>query len=153
MLPVSHCRGCAEADDDPGHVVPCGLHAVSGIWGAIWAHSIIRCGIVAFDLFDKHGFLKPSIKLMYFPEGTIDFPQLNSIITCLHYNVSAHTCSHLLRWIPEISTQDFTRMEPVCGIEDLKDRWELSCCVCRQRMGAKIQCSSCYTSYHPLCGR
>ena len=24
---------------------------------------------------------------------------------------------------------------------------------CRQRVGAKIQCSSCYTAYHPLCGR
>lgn len=25
--------------------------------------------------------------------------------------------------------------------------------ICRQRVGAKIQCSSCYTAYHPLCGR
>jgi len=24
---------------------------------------------------------------------------------------------------------------------------------CRQRVGAKIQCSSCYTAYHPLCAR
>ena len=32
-------------------------------------------------------------------------------------------------------------------------RWELLCCVCRQRCGAKIQCTSCYTAYHPLCGR
>ena len=23
----------------------------------------------------------------------------------------------------------------------------------RQRVGAKIQCTSCYTAYHPLCGR
>ena len=45
-------------------------------------------------------------------------------------------------------------MEPVIGIETIqKERWELSCCVCRQRMGAKIQCASCYTAYHPLCGR
>lgn len=25
--------------------------------------------------------------------------------------------------------------------------------MCRQRVGAKIQCSSCYTAYHPLCAR
>lgn len=25
--------------------------------------------------------------------------------------------------------------------------------VCRQRVGAKIQCTSCYTAYHPLCAR
>ena len=24
---------------------------------------------------------------------------------------------------------------------------------CRQRVGAKIQCTSCYTAYHPLCAR
>ena len=24
---------------------------------------------------------------------------------------------------------------------------------CRQRVGAKIQCNSCYTAYHPLCAR
>lgn len=24
---------------------------------------------------------------------------------------------------------------------------------CRQRVGAKIQCSSCYAAYHPLCAR
>ena len=25
--------------------------------------------------------------------------------------------------------------------------------LCRQRVGAKIQCTSCYTAYHPLCAR
>lgn len=30
---------------------------------------------------------------------------------------------------------------------------ELCPSICRQRVGAKIQCSSCYTAYHPLCGR
>ena len=54
----------------------------------------------------------------------------------------------------QVTTSDFSRMEPVIGIETIqKERWELSCCVCRQRMGAKIQCASCYTAYHPLCGR
>ena len=45
-------------------------------------------------------------------------------------------------------------MEPISGIETVqKERWELSCCICRQRMGAKIQCNNCYTAFHPLCGR
>lgn len=45
-------------------------------------------------------------------------------------------------------------MEPVQGVETIaKDRWELHCCVCKQRSGAKIQCSRCYTAFHPLCGR
>ena len=45
-----------------------------------------------------------------------------------------------MQWIPEVTTSDFARMEPIIGIETIqKERWELSCCVCRQRMGAKIQ--------------
>lgn len=45
-------------------------------------------------------------------------------------------------------------MEPVDGVKAIqKERWDLLCCVCKQRMGAKIQCTSCFTAYHPLCGR
>jgi NuA3 HAT complex component NTO1 len=45
-------------------------------------------------------------------------------------------------------------MEPISGIETVqKERRELSWCICRQRMGAKIQCGNCYTAFHPLCGR
>ena len=29
----------------------------------------------------------------------------------------------------------------------------MMCLLCRQRVGAKIQCTSCYTAYHPLCAR
>lgn len=36
-------------------------------------------------------------------------------------------------------------MEPISRIEHIqKERWELLCCICRQRMGAKIQCNDCY---------
>ena len=46
------------------------------------------------------------------------------------------------------------KMEPVSRIERIqKERWELNCCFCKQKMGAKIQCTACYTSYHPLCAR
>lgn len=37
------------------------------------------------------------------------------------------------------------RMEPIDRIHCIqKERWELMCCICRQRMGAKIQCQDCY---------
>lgn len=59
-----------------------------------------------------------------------------------------------LQWIPEVSVEDPNAMEPVTGIRSIqKERWELQCVVCKRRMGAKIQCVSCYTSYHPLCAR
>ena len=36
-------------------------------------------------------------------------------------------------------------MEPIDRVRQVqKERWELTCCLCRQRMGAKIQCNSCY---------
>jgi NuA3 HAT complex component NTO1 len=36
-------------------------------------------------------------------------------------------------------------MEPIDRIQFIqKERWELLCCICRQRMGAKIQCNDCY---------
>lgn len=45
-------------------------------------------------------------------------------------------------------------MEPVEGVKNIQpERWNLLCCVCKQRMGAKIQCTTCYTAYHPLCAR
>lgn len=59
-----------------------------------------------------------------------------------------------VQWIPEVTVDDMELMEPVRGIRSIpRDRWELVCCFCKQRMGAKIQCNSCYTAYHPLCGR
>lgn len=36
-------------------------------------------------------------------------------------------------------------MEPIDRIHCIqKERWELLCIICRQRMGAKIQCHDCY---------
>jgi hypothetical protein len=36
-------------------------------------------------------------------------------------------------------------MEPIDRIHFIqKERWELLCVICRQRMGAKIQCHECY---------
>lgn len=54
----------------------------------------------------------------------------------------------------QVTVEDASVMEPVEGVKSIqKERWDLQCCICRQRMGAKIQCMSCYAAYHPLCGR
>ncbi|KAI8469830.1 MAG: PHD-zinc-finger like domain-containing protein, partial [Monoraphidium minutum] len=59
-----------------------------------------------------------------------------------------------MQWIPEVTVGDPARMEPIDRIPQVqKERWELQCCICRQRMGAKIQCCSCFLAYHPLCAR
>eukprot|EP00887_Chlorella_sp_A99_P006491 scaffold3.g6491.t1 len=53
-------------------------------------------------------------------------------------------------------TTNSSILEPVEGVQDIpRDRWELVCCVCRRRQGAKVQCAvpTCYEAYHPLCAR
>ena len=60
------------------------------------------------------------------------------------------------QWIPETTVLDIERMEPIDNIANIqKERWTLLCTVCKQRMGAKIQCChpGCYIAYHPLCAR
>ncbi|KAK6511109.1 nuA3 HAT complex component nto1 [Arthrobotrys musiformis] len=66
--------------------------------------------------------------------------------------------SHLLCavWIPEITISNMVYMEPVEGVELVpKSRWKLHCYICKQRMGACIQCSnkSCYLAFHVTCAR
>lgn len=59
-----------------------------------------------------------------------------------------------MQWIPELGVKDTDLMEPIQGVHKIaRDRWNLQCSVCRQRVGAKIQCNKCYTAFHPLCGR
>lgn len=59
-----------------------------------------------------------------------------------------------MQWIPELGVKDTDLMEPIQGVHKIaRDRWSLQCSVCRQRVGAKIQCNKCYTAFHPLCGR
>ncbi|KAG6007105.1 hypothetical protein E4U21_006367 [Claviceps maximensis] len=66
--------------------------------------------------------------------------------------------AHLLcaMWIPEVSLGNHTFMEPVMDVEKVpKTRWKLSCYICRQRMGACIQCfnKNCYQAFHVTCAR
>ncbi|KAF7121708.1 hypothetical protein CNMCM5793_009260 [Aspergillus hiratsukae] len=66
--------------------------------------------------------------------------------------------SHLLCaiWIPEVSLGNPSLMEPVTDVEKVpRSRWKLTCYICKQRMGASIQCSNknCYLAFHPTCAR
>ncbi|GES64129.1 PHD finger domain protein [Aspergillus terreus] len=66
--------------------------------------------------------------------------------------------SHLLCaiWIPEVSIGNPSLMEPITDIEKVpRSRWKLQCYICRQRMGASIQCSNknCYLAFHVTCAR
>ncbi|XP_074649831.1 protein Jade-3-like [Tubulanus polymorphus] len=58
-------------------------------------------------------------------------------------------------WIPEVSIGCVEKMEPITKISNIPaSRWALVCCICRDRMGACIQCSvkSCKTAFHVTCG-
>ncbi|KAI9790459.1 MAG: nuA3 HAT complex component nto1 [Peltula sp. TS41687] len=66
--------------------------------------------------------------------------------------------SHLLCaiWIPEISLGNTTFMEPVMDVEKVpKQRWKLTCYICRQKMGACVQCGNknCFVAFHVTCAR
>lgn len=59
-------------------------------------------------------------------------------------------------WIPEVSLGNHTFMEPVMDVEKVpKTRWKLTCYICRQKMGACIQCGNknCYQAFHVTCAR
>ena len=71
---------------------------------------------------------------------------------------NASRWSHLLCaiWIPEVSIGNATFMEPVMEVEKVpKQRWKLTCYICRQKMGACIQCGNknCYIAFHVSCAR
>lgn len=66
--------------------------------------------------------------------------------------------SHLLCaiWIPEVSIGNPSLMEPITDIEKVpRSRWKLQCYICRQKMGASIQCSNknCFVAFHVTCAR
>ena len=57
-------------------------------------------------------------------------------------------------WIPEVSIGSVDRMEPITKISSIpQSRWALVCVLCRERVGACIQCSvkTCKTAYHVTC--
>ncbi|EGW31614.1 uncharacterized protein SPAPADRAFT_141279 [Spathaspora passalidarum NRRL Y-27907] len=59
-------------------------------------------------------------------------------------------------WINELYFANPIYMEPIEGIDNIpKSRWKLTCYICRQRVGACIQCSnrSCFSAYHVTCAK
>lgn len=59
-------------------------------------------------------------------------------------------------WINELYFANPIYMEPIEGIDNVpKSRWKLTCYICKQRVGACIQCSnrSCFQAYHVTCGK
>lgn len=59
-------------------------------------------------------------------------------------------------WIPELYFANLHYMEPIEGADSIsKSRWKLVCNICKQRMGACIQCAhkNCFTAYHVTCAK
>ncbi|SCW00117.1 LAFE_0B09824g1_1 [Lachancea fermentati] len=59
-------------------------------------------------------------------------------------------------WIPELFFANTHYMEPIEGVALIsKSRWKLNCYICKQKMGACIQCSNknCFTAYHVTCAK
>ncbi|GIY72101.1 protein Jade-1 [Caerostris darwini] len=57
-------------------------------------------------------------------------------------------------WIPELSFQDFIKMEPIVGTSKIpENRWSLTCSLCKKKNGVCITCSEkgCKTSFHVTC--
>ncbi|KAG5359379.1 NuA3 HAT complex component NTO1 [Yarrowia sp. C11] len=58
-------------------------------------------------------------------------------------------------WLPEIKIGG-RNMEPISHVRDIpRSRWKLHCYICKQRMGACIQCArgSCVQAFHVTCAR
>ncbi|QPG73940.1 hypothetical protein FOA43_001255 [Brettanomyces nanus] len=59
-------------------------------------------------------------------------------------------------WINELYLANPIYMEPIEGIQNVpKNRWKLTCYICKRRVGACIQCcrNSCFLAYHATCAR
>ncbi|KAL6452818.1 NTO1 NuA3 HAT complex component NTO1 [Candida maltosa Xu316] len=59
-------------------------------------------------------------------------------------------------WINELYFASPIYMEPIEGMDNIpKNRWKLTCYICKLRVGACIQCCnrSCFQAYHVTCGK
>lgn len=59
-------------------------------------------------------------------------------------------------WIPELFFANIHYMEPIEGIDNInKSRWKLLCYICKQKMGACIQCTqkNCFSAFHVTCAK
>lgn len=59
-------------------------------------------------------------------------------------------------WIRELYFGNWHYLEPIEGLEKIpKSRWKLFCYICKQRVGACVQCSAknCFVAYHVTCAK
>lgn len=59
-------------------------------------------------------------------------------------------------WIHEVYFANPIYLEPIEGIDMIpRNRWKLMCYICKQKMGACIQCSNrnCFQAYHVTCAK
>lgn len=59
-------------------------------------------------------------------------------------------------WIHEVYFANPIYLEPIEGIDAIpKNRWKLVCYICKQKMGACIQCTNrnCFQAYHVTCAK
>ncbi|KAE8216410.1 hypothetical protein CF327_g409 [Tilletia walkeri] len=106
----------------------------------------------------------------YIPEGqwlcrkcTVSPDRAVSCIFCPHEGgafkqTSNGKWAHLLCaiWIPETGVSNPVYMEPIDSVETIpKARWKLNCYLCRQKVGACIQCDNrnCCVAFHVTCAR
>ncbi len=66
--------------------------------------------------------------------------------------------AHLLCaiWIPEVRLKNTVYMEPIDYVDKVpKGRWRLTCCICKKRQGACIQCDNkhCFSAFHVTCAK
>lgn len=90
---------------------------------------------------------KRKIKCQFCPSTTGAFKQTEN-------GLWSHVLCGL--WIPELYFASAGHMEPIEGIEAIpKGRWKLQCYLCKQKVGAPIQCAnkSCFAAFHPTCAR
>lgn len=87
------------------------------------------------------------IECCFCPSKTGAFKQLDN-------SLWSHVICAL--WINELYFANPIYMEPIEGIDLIpKSRWKLVCYICKQKMGACVQCSNrnCFQAYHVTCAK
>lgn len=88
-----------------------------------------------------------AVKCAFCPSDTGAFKQLDN-------GLWSHVVCAL--WIHEVYFANPVYMEPIEGIDMIpRNRWKLTCYICRQKTGACIQCTnrSCFQAYHVTCAK
>ncbi|KAI3406161.2 hypothetical protein KGF56_001003 [Candida oxycetoniae] len=90
---------------------------------------------------------KKTTECVFCPSTTGAFKQLDN-------SLWSHVICAL--WINELYFANPVYMEPIEGIDAIpKSRWKLTCYICKQRVGACIQCTNrnCFQAYHVTCAK